>query len=159
MLGAGRAHRIGQIAALIPAHLGFGQSNADVRVFAGSFALRPQRGSRATSSIGAKVIATPSAAASLAASRAVSAHRSGSKAEASPRGMGKSVRYPWMTIESDEQWNAEPGLLDRQALHLANRGRAGQIEQISMVPARMASVESPAMVGPVTVEPAAVMVS
>jgi hypothetical protein len=33
-------------------------------------------------------------------------------------------------IESDEQWNAEPGLLDRQALHLANRGRAGQIEQI-----------------------------
>jgi hypothetical protein len=48
VLGAGREHTaIGQIAALIPAHLGFGQSNADVRVFAGSFgAASPARVAR-----------------------------------------------------------------------------------------------------------------
>mmetsp|Transcript_35901 Transcript_35901/g.101056 ORF Transcript_35901/g.101056 Transcript_35901/m.101056 type:complete len:272 (+) Transcript_35901:1621-2436(+) len=60
-------------------------------------ATRPQRWSRATSTIGAKVQWMPRAVASSAVARAVRRASSGSKLAASPRGMGKTVRSPWMT--------------------------------------------------------------
>ena len=59
--------------------------------------IRPQRLSRAMSTIGAKVQSIPAAVASSAAARAVRRARSGSKLAASPKGTGKMVRKPWIT--------------------------------------------------------------
>ena len=58
---------------------------------------RPQRWSRATSTIGAKFQSIPAAVASTAATRAVRSASSGSKLPASARGIGKTVRKPWIT--------------------------------------------------------------
>ncbi|VXD00821.1 conserved hypothetical protein [Sphingomonas sp. 8AM] len=58
---------------------------------------RPQRASRAMSTIGAKVQSIPDADASTAAARAVRRASSGSKLAASASGTGKTVRSPWMT--------------------------------------------------------------
>ena len=55
-------------------------------------AIRPQRGSRAMSIIGAKVHWKPAPAASSAATAAAAATRSGSHAAAWPSGIGKMVR-------------------------------------------------------------------
>ena len=59
--------------------------------------MRPQRGSRAMSTIGEKVHRTPPAAASFAATVAARVDSAGSKVAAWPSGMGKMVRKPWMT--------------------------------------------------------------
>ncbi len=53
-------------------------------------------------------------------------------------------------IEADEQRNAEPRFLDGQALHFAHMRCADHVEQIADGAALIASVESPAMTGPVT---------
>jgi hypothetical protein len=58
---------------------------------------RPQRGSRATSTIGANVQCTPCAAASAAATRAAPATAAESNVAAWASGTGKTVRQPWMT--------------------------------------------------------------
>ncbi len=49
------------------------------------------------STIGAKVQSMPAPAASNAATRAVCSARPGSKLATSPTGMGKMVRWPWIT--------------------------------------------------------------
>ncbi len=59
--------------------------------------MRPQRGSRAMSTIGAKVQCTPAAADSIAATRAARSASSGLKLAASASGTGNVVRKPWMT--------------------------------------------------------------
>src|SRR2546422_7712480 len=55
-------------------------------------AMRPQRGSRAISTMGANVQWRPAAAASRAATRAAASTASGSHEAASPSGIGKMVR-------------------------------------------------------------------
>ena len=59
--------------------------------------MRPQRGSRDTSIIGAKVQLMPLLAASSAAIRAPSRAMSGLKLAACPSGNGMTVAKPWMT--------------------------------------------------------------
>ncbi|MNE87761.1 hypothetical protein D3C80_1849980 [compost metagenome] len=59
--------------------------------------VRPQRGSREMSTVGAKVMSRPSALASSAAMRALFSMASRSQLEARPRPMGKVVRWPWIT--------------------------------------------------------------
>src|ERR1041385_4360808 len=59
--------------------------------------MRPQRGSRATSTIGAKVQCTPLADASMAATWADRSAAAGFQLAASASGTGKMVRKPWMT--------------------------------------------------------------
>ena len=58
---------------------------------------RPQRASRAISTIGAKVQWTPWADASTAATRAAPSTATVSKLAASARETGKMVRQPWIT--------------------------------------------------------------
>ena len=53
--------------------------------------MRPQRASRETSTIGAKVQCWPAAAASVAATRADCSTAAGSQLAASPSGIGKIV--------------------------------------------------------------------
>ena len=75
--GGGKAVRRCEIRSLEAAGLRRRHLGRDPGVLPGLSMMRPQRGSRATSSIGAKVRATPSSAASSAATRAVFSHRSG----------------------------------------------------------------------------------
>src|ERR1041385_93371 len=70
-------------------------------------AIRPQRGSRAMSTIGAYVQLMPAAAASWPAARAVASATSGSKAPASPSGIGKIARYPCITSSRSEEHTSE----------------------------------------------------
>ena len=67
---------------------------------------------------------------------------------------------PMHHIEPDEQRNAEPRFLDRQALHLAHLLRTDQIEQIADGAGldRLGRIARRS-IGPVTAWPAAVMVS
>ncbi len=60
---------------------------------------RPQRASRAMSTIGAKSQSIPCAVASSAATRAQRSARATSQLAASARGTGKMVRKPWMTSD------------------------------------------------------------
>ena len=48
-------------------------------------------------------------------------------------------------VEADQQRNAEPRLLDGDALHLVHGPGADQVEQVADRAVRMDSVESPAM--------------
>ena len=82
----------GQVVALKAMYFGLGNTRTQHGSSPGPSALRPHRGSRDTSSMGANVMARPSAAASRADSLAVSAHVAGSNTEASPNGIGNSVR-------------------------------------------------------------------
>ena len=59
--------------------------------------MRPQRGSRAMSTIGAKAQGMPTARASRAATACPRSIVSGSQDAASPIGTGKIVRNPWIT--------------------------------------------------------------
>ena len=59
--------------------------------------MRPQRGSRAMSSMGAKASITPARVASLAEISVARRTRSGSKEQDQPSGIGKMVWKPWMT--------------------------------------------------------------
>src|ERR1700683_2963914 len=104
----------------------------------GPSAVRPQRGSRETSSIGAKLIASPSAAASLADSRADSVHASLSNSDASASGIGNMVWWPWMMsralrddAQADQQRDAKAGFLHRQTLHLMHAPGTDQVQQIA----------------------------
>ena len=92
--------------------------------------MRPQRGSRATSSIGAKVRATPSCVASSAAARAVFSHRSGENRQASAKGTGKIVRWPWMTSRPKQERDAEAGFFHGQSLDVVRLLGAPVIEQV-----------------------------
>jgi len=74
-------------------------------------AMRPQRGSRAMSTIGAYVQLIPNAAASCPAARAVASAASGSNELASPSGIGKIVRYPWITSSPNSS-----GILSRDSV-------------------------------------------
>ena len=60
-------------------------------------AMRPQRGSRAMSTIGLNVQQMPLALASMAAIRADCSIADMFQVAAKPKGMGKVVSYPWMT--------------------------------------------------------------
>ena len=59
--------------------------------------MRPQRASRAMSTMGENVQRTPVAEASRAAMRAVCSTSDGSQVEASASGTGNVVRNPWIT--------------------------------------------------------------
>jgi hypothetical protein len=59
--------------------------------------MRPQRGSRAISTIGENVHRMPSAEASRAATREARSTTSGSQVAASANGIGNVVRQPWIT--------------------------------------------------------------
>ena len=59
--------------------------------------IRPQRASRAMSTIGANAQWTPAAAASFAAMRVDRSTASGSQLATSARGIGDMVLKPWMT--------------------------------------------------------------
>ena len=63
--------------------------------------MRPQRASRATSTMGAKVQCRPAAVASSAATCAAASTAAGSQLEASASGTGKVVRKPWMTSNAN----------------------------------------------------------
>jgi hypothetical protein len=60
-------------------------------------AIRPQRGSRETSTIGEKVQWMPNAAASTAAMRDACTTVALSNIAASPSPIGNTVRHPWIT--------------------------------------------------------------
>ena len=62
--------------------------------------LRPQRASRVMSTIGAKVMSTPSAAASIADTRPVRVMAFMSQVDARPRLIGNTVRWPWTTSKA-----------------------------------------------------------
>ena len=90
-------------------------------------------------------------AASMAASRAVSSQASGSNSAASASGTGKQGAMAVDDVEADEQRNARAATPRPPAA--ASRARASaptMLSRLPMVPALMASVESPAMTGPVT---------
>ncbi len=125
----------------------------------GPSAVRPQRGSRETSSIGAKVSPSPSCAASLAASRAVSSQASGSNKAASARGIGNRVRCPWMTSSPIRSgMPSREFSTARRCISCVGPGPT-RFSRLPMEPFLSDSVESPAMIGPVTAELEAVMVS
>ena len=73
----------------------------------------------------------PSAAASLAASRAVSAQASGSNSADFRQGRGKERAVAMDDVEADEQRNTQAGFLDCDTLHFAGGGRPDKIEQIA----------------------------
>ena len=85
--------------------------------------MRPQRGSRATSSIGAKTRETPSRAASAAAARAVRGPERGIEGAGFGERNGKYGSVPMQHVEADQQGDAEPALLHGDALRGANRSR------------------------------------
>ena len=115
------------VVALETAHLGLGKARREPGSSPGLSAIRPQRGSRATSSIGAKVMVSPSAAASAAAARAVRSH----KVRIEGRRLGQWDREDGAVavdhVEGEQQRHAEAGLLDRDPLHLAGPVGAPQI--------------------------------
>ncbi len=97
----------------------------------GPSALRPQRGSRETSSIGAKVIASPSAAPSRAASRAVRSQTSVVEDAGFSERDRKERAMAVDDVQTQQQRNAEPRLLHRQSLHLVRGRGADQVQQIA----------------------------
>ena len=92
MLGAGH-HTIGRadVRALEAADLGGGHGGTEEGIFAGAFDDRPQRASRAMSSMGPKVQRMPAARASLAAMVCARSATEGSHDEAMASGTGKIV--------------------------------------------------------------------
>ena len=70
--------------------------------------MRPQRGSRAMSSIGEKASITPARVASLAEISTARPTSSGSKEQAQPSGMGNTVWKPWIT-----SWQNSSGMCRR----------------------------------------------
>ena len=100
----------------------------------GPSAIRPQRGSRVTSSIGAKVNAIPSSAASAAATRAVRSQSSGIECG----GLGERNRengpVPMDDVEAKQQGNAEAGFLHRHSLNRPHRLGAPEIEHAADPP-------------------------
>ena len=91
--------------------------------------MRPQRASRATSTIGAKVQCRPDAAASVAATRADFSASAGSKLAASASGTGKMVRNAVDDVVREEQRDAQPRLLDRDLLQLAGQRGPGNAKE------------------------------
>src|SRR6266550_1562943 len=83
--------------------------------------MRPHRGSRAMSTMGANVQFTPAAAASRAAARAVLSAAAGSHVAASASGIGKIVRYPWITSRprSNGMWRRDSVTAMRWASRVA----------------------------------------
>ena len=97
----------------------------------GPSTMRPQRGSRATSSIGAKVMASPSAAASTAASRAERLPVAGSKVEASASGIGNMVRWPWTTSKPISSGIPRRDSSTAMRCRVAHVRGADQVEQVA----------------------------
>ncbi len=102
-------------------------------------AMRPQRGSRAMSIIGAKVQLTPAAAASSAAMRAPSRTRSGLNVAAWPSGIGSTVRKPWITSRPNS--SGTPSRLSSTATRCSSLTTAGSttFSTAPTLPARMPS--------------------
>ena len=117
----------------------------------GPSAVRPQRGSRDTSSIGAKVIASPSAAPSRAASRAVRSQRASSKMPASASGIGKSVRWPWMMSRPISSGMPSRDFSTASRCISCAGPAPTMFSRLPIVPSMIDCVESPAITGPVTV--------
>ena len=110
--------------------------------------MRPQRGSREMSSIGAKVQLTPAAAASSAATLAPSRTTSGFQVAAWPSGMRITVLKPWMTSRPFNR--GMPSRLSSTAMRCRSFTSAGSTWLITapMRPRRMASRSASSSAGP-----------
>ena len=91
--------------------------------------MRPQRGSRAMSTIGANVQWIPTARASRAATAWPRSMISGSQEAAMAIGTGKIVRRPWITSNPNKAGIAVPVALDDQPLQAIGLGRIGHEQQ------------------------------
>jgi hypothetical protein len=108
--------------------------------------MRPHRGSRATSTIGAYVQTMPFAAASMAAMRAERSASGGSQLLASPSGMGKMVRNPWITssAKSSGTCSRDPSMASRCSARVVSAPMTSMSEPTP--PCRISVVRvSPAM--------------
>jgi hypothetical protein len=110
--------------------------------------MRPQRGSREMSSIGAKVQFTPAAAASSAATRAPCLTRPGFQLAACPSGNGMTVLKPWMTSRPTS--NGMPRRLSSTAMRCNSFTSAGStwLRTEPMRPSRRASRSASGAPGP-----------
>ena len=90
--------------------------------------MRPQRGSCETSTIGAYVCLSPTAADSRAPNAASSRATCGSKLAPVPSGIGKTVRKPWIVSKANRSGMCSRDSVDGDALQLADARRVGDAE-------------------------------